>query len=93
MAFWGGSGSGQLKHNDTDPDADKDLQHQKNQKPKQIFCVEEKDPDPELNHENIHAVLRIHGILVWIRVRILIRGSMPLNNEFRPGSGSCYVPH
>ncbi len=31
-----------------------------------------------------YAVLRIHDILVWIR----IRGSMPLNNG--SGSGSCY---
>jgi hypothetical protein len=30
------------------------------------------------------AVLRIHDILVWIRIRIWIRGSMPLTN----GSGS-----
>ncbi len=30
------------------------------------------------------AVLRIHGILGWIRTRIRIRGSMPLTN----GSGS-----
>jgi hypothetical protein len=30
---------------------------------------------------------------VWIRIRILIRGSMPLNNGFGLGSGSCYVPH
>ncbi len=33
------------------------------------------------------AVLRIHDILVWIR----IRGSMPLTNGF--GSGSCYFRH
>jgi hypothetical protein len=32
------------------------------------------------------AVLRIHDILVWIRIRIWIRGSMSLTN----GSGSCY---
>ncbi len=30
--------------------------------------------------------LRIHGILVWIRIRIWIRGSMPLTN----GSGSGF---
>ncbi len=35
------------------------------------------------------AVLRIHDILVWIRIRIQIRGSMPLTN----GSGSCYFRH
>jgi hypothetical protein len=28
------------------------------------------------------AVLRIHDILGWIRIRIWIRGSMPLTNEF-----------
>jgi hypothetical protein len=33
----------------------------------------------------LNAVLRIHDILVWIR----IRGSMPLTN----GSGSCYFHH
>ncbi len=33
------------------------------------------------------AVLRIHDILVWIRIRI--RGSMPLTN----GSGYCYFRH
>jgi hypothetical protein len=38
------------------------------------------DADPEFNH--FYAVLRIHGILVRIR----IRGSVPLTN----GSGSCY---
>ncbi len=27
------------------------------------------------------TVLRIHDILVWIRIRIWIRGFMPLNNE------------
>ncbi len=31
-------------------------------------------------------VLRIHDILVWIWIRIWIRGSMPLTD----GSGSCY---
>jgi hypothetical protein len=35
------------------------------------------------------AVLRIHDILGWIRIRIWIRGSMPLTN----GSGSCYFRH
>ncbi len=34
---------------------------------------------------NSSAVLRIHDILVWIR----IRGSMPLTS----GSGSCYFRH
>jgi hypothetical protein len=33
------------------------------------------------------AVLRIHDILGWVRIRI--RGSMPLTN----GSGSCYFRH
>ncbi len=32
---------------------------------------------------------RIHGILVWIR----IRGSMPLTNRFGCESGSCYFRH
>ncbi len=43
---------------------------------------------------NIHyflAVLRIHDILVWIRIQFRIRGSMPLTN--RSGSGSCYFRH
>jgi hypothetical protein len=31
-------------------------------------------------------VLRIHDILGWIRIRIWIRGSMPLTNE-----GTCTV--
>jgi hypothetical protein len=35
------------------------------------------------------AVLRIHDILMWIRVRV--RGSMPLAKGF--GSGSCYFRH
>jgi hypothetical protein len=34
-------------------------------------------------------VLRIHEILVWIRIRIWIRGSLPLIN----GSGSFYFHH
>ncbi len=34
--------------------------------------------------EHFFPVLRIHDILVWIRIRIQIRGSMPLTN----GSGS-----
>ncbi len=43
------------------------------------------------------AVLRIHDILGWIRIRI--RGSMPLTNgsgsdpDPDPGSGSCYFRH
>ncbi len=43
------------------------------------------------------AVFRIHGILVWIRIRI--RGSTPLTNGSgsgcgsRCGSGSCYFRH
>jgi hypothetical protein len=38
-----------------------------------------------------YTVLRIHDILVWIRIRIWIRGSMPLINGpgSRCGSGSC----
>ncbi len=36
----------------------------------------------------LKAVLRIHDILVWIRIRIWIRGSMPLTNG--SGCGSCY---
>jgi hypothetical protein len=28
----------------------------------------------------LEAVLRIHDILVWIQIRIWIRGSMPLTN-------------
>jgi hypothetical protein len=39
-----------------------------------------KDPDPE----HWQAVLRIHDILVWIR----IRGSMPLTNGSGFGGGS-----
>jgi len=35
-------------------------------------------------------VLRIHDILGWIRIRIWIRGSMPLTNGYGCGSGSCY---
>jgi hypothetical protein len=38
-------------------------------------------------------VLRIHDILVWIRIRIWIRGSMPLTNGSESGSGSCYFRH
>ncbi len=34
-------------------------------------------------------MLLIHDILVWIRIRIWVRGSMPLTN----GSGSCYFRH
>ncbi len=37
----------------------------------------------------IGIALRIHDILVWIRIRIHIHGSMPLTN----GSGSCYFRH
>ncbi len=40
-----------------------------------------------LNQNQCWAVLRIHDILGWIRIRIL--GSMPLTN----GSGSCYIRH
>jgi hypothetical protein len=39
--------------------------------------------------EDLQAVLRIHYILLWIRIRI--RGSMPLTNGF--GSGSFYFHH
>ncbi len=35
------------------------------------------------------AVLRIHDSLGWIRIRLWIRGSMPLTS----GSGSCYFRH
>ncbi len=35
------------------------------------------------------AVLRIHDILLWIWIRIWIRGLMPLTN----GSESCYFRH
>jgi hypothetical protein len=35
--------------------------------------------------QHIELVLRIHDILGWIRIRIRIRGSMPLTT----GSGSC----
>ncbi len=37
------------------------------------------------------AVLRIHDILGWIRIRIWIRGSMLLTNG--SGSGFCYFRH
>jgi hypothetical protein len=37
------------------------------------------------------SVLRIHDILVWIRIRI--RGSMPLTNGSGFASGSCYFHH
>jgi hypothetical protein len=36
-----------------------------------------------------NAVLRIHNILVWIRVP----GSLPLTNGSGFGSGSCYFRH
>ncbi len=43
-----------------------------------------------------NTVLRIHDILVWIRIRIWIRGSMPLTNGSGSGFGSascfCYWP-
>ncbi len=45
----------------------------------------------------VHAVLRIHDILVWIRIRI--RGSMPVTNGsglgsgLGSGSGSFYFQH
>jgi hypothetical protein len=38
-------------------------------------------------------VFRIHNILVWIRIRILIRGSMPLTNGSGSGVGSFYFHH
>jgi hypothetical protein len=40
-------------------------------------------------------VLRIHDILVWIRIRIWIRGSIPLTNGSGSGcgSGSFYFHH
>ncbi len=40
------------------------------------------------NFRWVRPVLRIHDILVWIRIRIRILGSMPLTN--RCGSGSCF---
>ncbi len=39
----------------------------------------------------LKPVLRIHDILVWIRIRI--RGSMPLTNGSGCGSGSCTFHH
>jgi hypothetical protein len=33
-------------------------------------------------------VMRIHDILVWIRIRIWIRGSMPLTNDPDPDADS-----
>jgi hypothetical protein len=70
---------------DPDPDADptffvSDLQDVN----KKVFCL--------LLFEDtfkslFKAVLRIHDILGWIRIRI--RGSMPLTN----GSGSFYFRH
>jgi hypothetical protein len=45
--------------------------------------------DPSLAEGVFPAVLRIHDILVWIRIRIRIRRSMPLTN----GSGSFYFHH
>ena len=41
--------------------------------------------DPDRQHWK--PMLRIHDILGWIRIRIQIRGSMPLTN------GSCYFRH
>ncbi len=45
----------------------------------------------------IESVLRIHDILVWIRIRIRVRGSMPLTNGSGFGSwcepGSFYFNH
>jgi hypothetical protein len=41
----------------------------------------------DFNYDSYPAVLRIHDILVWIR----IRGSMPLTN--RSEIGSCYFCH
>ncbi len=39
-------------------------------------------------------MLRIHDILGWIRIRIWIRGSMPLYGSGSGcGSGSCYFRH
>jgi hypothetical protein len=40
----------------------------------------------------LRAVLRIHDILVWIRIQGWISRSMPLTNGSRSGygSGSCY---
>ncbi len=43
----------------------------------------------------VQAVLRIHDILVWIRILIWIRGSISLTNGFGSGCGygSCYFRH
>ncbi len=53
------------------------------------------DPDPGLrsfaDYQQMEAVLRIHDILGWIRIRIRIRGPMPLTNGSE--SGSCYFRH
>ncbi len=38
-------------------------------------------------------VLRIYDILVWIRFRIRIRGSMPITNGSGFGTGSFYFHH
>jgi hypothetical protein len=42
-----------------------------------------------MGEDVLAAVLRIHDILVWIR----IRGSMPLTNVFGCGSGSFNFHH
>jgi hypothetical protein len=42
--------------------------------------------EKELNSLKVYAVLRIHDILGWIRIRI--RGSMPLTNGSGTGFGS-----
>jgi hypothetical protein len=43
------------------------------------------DPESNFSYLDLKSVLRIHDILLWIR----IRGSMHLTN----GSGSCYFRH
>jgi hypothetical protein len=45
-----------------------------------------------LHKQTLKSVLRIHDILVWIRIRIWIHGSMPLTNGSGCGSG-CYASH
>ncbi len=49
----------------------------------------------QADKRGIISVFRIHDILVRIRIRIWIRGSMPLTNGsgYGFGSGSCYFWH
>jgi len=52
---------------------------------------EQLHPLLEDDHEGLDTVLRIHDILVWIRIRI--GGSRPLTNGPGCGSGSFYFHH